>query len=184
MDEDSAIAQHERRLAAALDRIGRVLDRADEARAAAPPPPAARRGAAPAAASGTDAAEIARLREALEVERAAVAQLNERLKVLKEREGQTRSQTGSRIETMTRQLDLQGLELMRARKLIVQLRETLRTMTEAAIAGTPEPHLINRAMLAELEALRAQRQLESAEMDEILTALAPLIEEAEQDART
>lgn len=179
MKEETAIALHERRLAAALDRIGRAVERAAAAPPAAPAAPAAAKRAAPAAG---DAAEIARLREALEVERTAVAQLSERLKTVRERDGQGRAQADARIETMTRQLDMQGLEIARMRKLTVQLRETLRTMTEAAAAGTTEPHLINKAMLAELEALRAQRQSESAEMDEILTALVPLIEEAAADA--
>ena len=38
-----------------------------------------------------------------------------------------------------------------------------------------EPHLLNKAMLAELEALRATRLSEMAEMDEILAELKPLI---------
>ena len=44
-----------------------------------------------------------------------------------------------------------------------------------------EPHLLNKAMQAELEALRATRQSETVEMDEILAELQPLIGEV-QDA--
>ncbi|QYK40400.1 MAG: hypothetical protein KF887_13325 [Paracoccaceae bacterium] len=177
MSDESPIAQHERRLSAALDRISKAVDRMAAVPAAATPP----RRAAAAAEPGA-AAEIARLTEALESERAANAQLTERYKRLRERNGLIRSQTDARVETMTQQLDLQGLELTRMKKVTIQLRETLRAMTEAAAAGATEPHLINKAMLAELEALRAQRHAEVLEMDEILTALAPLVEEAETDA--
>ncbi len=40
-----------------------------------------------------------------------------------------------------------------------------------------EPHLLNRAMMTELEALRAARAADVAEMDEILSELKPLIGE-------
>lgn len=177
MQESAAIAEHERRLSAALDRIGKAVDRVLSA-----PPAAAAAPRKGQAADGALTAELARLREALEVEKAANAQLTERLRTLRERDGQGRTQTQTRIEVMTRQLDVQGLELARMRKTTIQLRDTLRAMTDAATAGTIEPHLINKAMLAELEALRAQRQTEVAEMDEILTALAPLLEEGATDA--
>ncbi len=41
-------------------------------------------------------------------------------------------------------------------------------------ADVPDAHLINRAMLAELEALRADRSAESAELAAILAELEPL----------
>jgi hypothetical protein len=82
------------------------------------------------------------------------------------------------VEKMTQQLDIQGLELQRMRKSTVQLREHLRVLHEAAADNLAEPHLINKAMLAELESLRATRHTETAEMDEILAELKPLIEEA------
>ncbi len=170
-DSIATIAEHERRLAAALDRIGKGVDRL--AQAAARPAPRATQPAT---------AEVAQLREALEAEKATNAQLTERLKALRERDGSARRDTEARIEAMTRQLDVQGLELGRMKKTTIQLRDTLRAMTDAAVAATPEPHLINKAMLTELEALRAIRQTEIAEMDEILAALAPLAEEAAPDA--
>lgn len=176
MQDSDGIAELERRIAAALDRIGKGLDRMAKAA------PAAAKPAPSPAASGDGAAEIARLTEALEVEKTANAQLAERLKTIKDREAQGRSGLEAKVERMTHQLDVQGLELQRMRKVTVQLREALRAMTEAAESATPEPHLINKAMLAELEALRAQRQSEVAEMDEILAELAPLIEETAENA--
>ncbi len=52
----------------------------------------------------------------------------------------------------------------------------MRALREAQAEGLQEPHLIIRAMQAELEALRATRLSEMAEMDEILSELKPLIE--------
>jgi predicted nucleic acid-binding Zn-ribbon protein len=91
------------------------------------------------------------------------------------------AQMEARIEKMTRQLDVQGLELQRMRKSTIQLREHLRVLHEAAAEGSAEPHLINKAMQAELENLRATRQTETAEMDEILAELRPLIVEARKN---
>ncbi len=176
MQDANGIAELERRIAAALDRIGLGLDRM------ARPAPASAKPAPAATVAGDEAAEIARLTEALDVEKSANAQLAERLKTVKDRDAQTRSGLEAKVERMTHQLDVQGLELQRMRKVTVQLRETLRVMSEAAQTATPEPHLINKAMLAELEALRAQRQSEVAEMDEILAELGPLIEESTENA--
>ena len=53
---------------------------------------------------------------------------------------------------------------------------------EAAAQGLADPQQVNRAMLAELDALRATRLTEVAQMDEILAELAPLIEEVREDA--
>ena len=44
--------------------------------------------------------------------------------------------------------------------------------------GVTEPQLINKAMMIELDALRALRLTEMAEMDEILAALEPHLTEA------
>ncbi|HBD91473.1 MAG TPA: hypothetical protein DC061_13295 [Gemmobacter sp.] len=89
----------------------------------------------------------------------------------------------ARIEDLTRQVDVQGLELQRMRQSSIQLRETLRALREQASEGV-EAHLINRAMLAELEALRAARSSETAELAAILAELAPILDPAEDaDAR-
>ena len=73
---------------------------------------------------------------------------------------------------------MQGLELQRMRRVNASLREQLETLRSAQAAGLTEPGLINRAMQAELEALRAMRLTEMAEMDEILAALEPHLTEA------
>jgi hypothetical protein len=122
--------------------------------------------------------EVARLKTALAAEKATVAQLTERAKAVKEPVIPAQTQVDAKVEKMTQQLDIQGLELQRMRKSSVQLRENLRVLQEAATKNMVEPQLINKVMLAELENLRATRHTETAEMDEILAELKPLIAEA------
>ncbi len=185
MSDQSNIAELERRITAALGRIGSGLDKLGAASAAAPVVPPAGPSVLPVAAAPPAAAdtaeldaEIARLKAALAAEKATTAQLTERLKSVKDRDHLSQSQLEAKVEKMTQQLDVQGLELQRMRKSTVQLREHLRVLHEAAADNMVEPHLINKAMLAELESLRATRHTETAEMDEILAELKPLIEEA------
>lgn len=157
------ITELERRVNAALDRIGRGLDQM-----------AARPAAAAAATGGTDAAQ-----RALEDERMAAAQLQERLKVVREKDLAVQAQLQDKIDKLTRQLDVQGMELQRMRKTTVSLREQLRVLRETQVAGLAEPHLINKAMLAELDAMRATRLTEMAELDELSAALDAHLTEAE-----
>lgn len=174
------IIELERRISSALERIGRGLDALAAAESApAGPAPVVAQAVSAAAATGEAADELDSLRARLEEEKAAAAQLRERLRAVKDRETLSRNQLEERIEKMTRQLDVQGMELQRMRKTAVTLREELRRLREAQAAGPVEAAQINRAILAELEALRASRLSESAEIDEILSALDTHLTEAE-----
>ena len=166
MHDMPTIAELERRITAALDRIGQGLDRLPASDA-------------PAALPGDNATA---LHEALETERSAAAQLAERLRKVKEREANAKVEAEARIADLTAARDQQAAELQRLRKTVAQLRDTLTAQNEAIRAGVTEPQIINKSLLAELEALRAQRRSESAEMEAILTALSPLIEEPAKHA--
>jgi hypothetical protein len=168
MQDRQDIAELERRITGALGRIRHGLARLPVQSAAA----------AGALTPRTDSLDLARLRDELATTKAANAQLTEKLRGMKDREVLPASHLEDKVEKMTRQLDVQGLELQRMRKTTIQLREHLRLLHEAAAEGVIEPNLINRAMFSELDALRATRHTEIAEMDEILADLAPLIEEA------
>lgn len=159
------LTELEQRLAAALDRIGAGL-------ASLPDGGTAKAITAP----GND------LQSDLDEERMLSAQLNERLRAVKEKEAQSQQQFTAKLDQMSQLLDTQGAELKRMRNTTVQLREVLRILREASAQGLSDPHLVNRAMLTELEALRATRHTEVAELDEILAELAPLIEEVREDA--
>lgn len=158
------ISQLEQRITAALERIGKGVDRLAAAPGSVP--------AAPAAAPAPDAT----LRAQLEEEKSLTAQLQERLRSLKEREAKADQQ--DKIDRLTQQLDVQGLELQRMRRTNAALRDQLAALRAAQAAGVTEPQLINKAMAAELDALRALRLTEMAEMDEILAALDPHLTEA------
>jgi hypothetical protein len=167
------ITDLEQRITAALERIGKGVDRLAARPVAAPiaSPPAAE-PVAPAPVAAPDAA----LRAQLEEEKALTAQLQDRLRVLKDRDSQGNLQ--EKINRLTQQLDVQGLELQRMRRTTASLREQLATLRHAQVSGMVEPQLINKSMLAELEALRATRLTEMSEMDEILAALEPHLSEA------
>lgn len=169
----SDLAPVERRLQAALDRIGRSMEK---------PAAKAARGAMfglggrPEAAPDPEQANvIASLREALEKERAANAQLSERVHQVKQRQETTIGQLERRLARLTEQLDLQSLEMLRLKRANSRLMESNTALREAQVEGFPDAVLINRSISAELEALQAERRAEMAEMEEILAELKPLI---------
>lgn len=167
------ISELEGRITAALERIGKGVDRLAATPRPAPPvatPPAP--GGSAANAASADAA----LRAQLEEEKALTAQLQERLRALKDRD--SKGDLQEKVERLTQQLDVQGLELQRMRRSNTALRDQLATLRQAQMAGVAEPQLINKSLMAELDALRAIRLTEVAEMDEILAALEPHLTEA------
>jgi uncharacterized protein (DUF885 family) len=176
------IAELERRITAALERIGRGVETLAAPKAAhegGVHEGGAQDAGAPFAA---DHAEIARLTEALDEERMANAQLNERLRVLRDKDSESQAGMAARLAESGNQIDLYGAELTRLRRTVIQLNGELGKLREAAASGVAEPQLINRAMLAELEAMRGSRASEAAELADIVAALNPLIEEARADA--
>ncbi len=112
---------------------------------------------------------------ALEEERLVNAQLQERVRKLSERLGAAQDETRGRLETL-------DLELQRLRKSNEQLRMSNAALRQANEAGVGEPHLINKAMLAELEALRAERAADAAEVATIMGALQELL--TDEDSTT
>jgi len=171
------IAEFERRITVALERIGTGINRLAD-----PLSPPSAPTSAESASDESASDEQAALREALAEEKTANAQLNERLRAVKEQDAAKVAEHEARIEAMTRQIEAQGLETKRLRRASIQLRENLRALRSAQAESLADPHLINRAMLSELEALRATRNSETAEMDEILAQLAPLLQQDGQDA--
>lgn len=168
----SDLAPVERRLSAALERIARQLDKG------AKPAKGSLFGLGPRADHGPDpeqAATIASLRDALEKERAANAQLSERVHQVKQRQETTIAQLERRLARLTEQLDLQSLEMLRLKKANAKLIESNKGLREAQVEGFPDATLINRSISAELEALQAERRAEMAEMEEILAELKPLL---------
>lgn len=160
------ISELEKRITAALERIGKGIDRGQLGTGAT---------TRPAPVAGAASTAEGALRTQLEEEKALTAQLQDRLRAAKARESVGDAQ--DKIDRLTRQLDVQGLELQRMRRTSAALGDQLAALRQAQTAGVTEPQLINRALQAELDALRAQRLTEVAEMDEILASLAPHIAE-------
>jgi hypothetical protein len=159
------ITELEKRITTALERIGKGMDRL-----AAQP-----KTAMPAPGPVTPVSDAA-LRAQLEEEKSLTSQLQARLRAAKDREAKGDLQ--EKVDRLTQDLDIQGLELQRMRRVNATLREQLEALRTAAAAGIADPGLINKAMATELDALRAARLTEIAEMDEILAALEPHLTEA------
>ena len=130
------IVELERRITAAMERISTGLGRMAQA----------------GSGDGAEAAaEIARLTEALDEERMANAQLNERIRVLREREGA--APDAAEADALKVQLAAQLDEIATLRRVLGE-------------AGK------------EIAALRAARAAEAAELADVVAALDPLVTEA------
>lgn len=154
------IAELEHRISAALARISAGVDRL---------------GKAEDAPSAAQAGEIARLQALLDVERAARAEADAALAERRSTE-ETDVSVRAEVARLTRQLDEQSLDNQRLRSSLAQLREELRRLREAVESGVADAPLLNRALQAELESLRAARASETTEMAEILTQLGVIVE--------
>ena len=166
------IAELERRITAALERIGRGV----ESLSATVPMP-----------SDTPTAmlpetDFAALMEQLDEERMLNAQLQERLRAVHQKDEAERSGLTDHVSALNDQLAAQSEELARLRATSQALNEELAALRDIAELGVTEPEHINKAMLAELDALRAARASEAEELSEIIAALNPLIEEAAANA--
>lgn len=143
----------------------------------------------------TAAADMSRLTAELDDEKIANAQLEERLKVLRSRLSEAETAVSAPApepdaalqEQIANQRDsLADLdsELQRLRMANDMLLATSEEMRRALEANLGEPSLINKAMLAELEALRASRAVEASESRAVLAALEPLLNGTEAMGET
>ncbi|WP_456389205.1 hypothetical protein [Profundibacter sp.] len=155
----SDIAELERRITAALERIGTGVDGMD-------------------AAGGTaDDGEAAALKEALEAEKLANAQLEERVSAIKQKQETTVKEMQERIEVLGKDLSRQEADAKKLLKVNAKLRESNDELRAANESGVGDAHLINKAMQTDLEALRATRKADLAELETIMAELKPLIGE-------
>jgi DNA repair exonuclease SbcCD ATPase subunit len=133
------------------------------------------------AAEAEDTGEIARLKQELEEERLAAEQLRERVKALRTRREQAEAQLEEQKSASESQAKAFDATLQSLRAANDQLRENNAKLREAAQSGVVEPHLINKAMMAELEGLRAARSADRAEADALLKDLDAALEAAAGD---
>jgi membrane protein involved in colicin uptake len=165
----SDITELERRITAALERIGQGT----EALAAA-----AQAGAAEdQTETAADAEALATALAALEAEREASAKLEARVKAIGEKQDKQVAQLEARVTKLTARAEATEGEIERLRRVNAQLRANNKALREANAKGLGDGELINTSMKAELDALRAVRDTDRSELDEILGMLAPLVAE-------
>ncbi|AGI68407.1 hypothetical protein OAN307_c28390 [Octadecabacter antarcticus 307] len=173
----SEFPQLEMRITTALERIKTGLDGLS-----VPPPLITSQPDSDGVDAGALAAQVAELGAKLDEEQTANAQLEERVKLLKDRQDGKLAKLESNVDAGRARSARMDRELQRLRQMNAELRDINVQLREAVSDGVSEPHLVNKAMLAELEALRATRAADAAEMDAILQELTPIIEREAADA--
>ncbi|MEM8629800.1 MAG: hypothetical protein AAGF74_01055 [Pseudomonadota bacterium] len=147
-------------------RIRAALDRIEAAAARLPAEP-----------DGED--EAAALRAQLEDERTTNSQLIERVKALKDRQENQVAQLEQSLRiAKTAETERNKLH-QKMRATIEQLRDQVARLTEANRSMVGDAHLVNTSMMVELEAMRAARAADAAEVEDMIAELGPMIEEAQ-----
>jgi len=154
------------RITAALDRIAGGLDGLST-------------GAAHASA---DIAEIARLTEALDEERTANAQLEDRVRTIKQKQDSTVEDLAGEVDRLRIQLAAQEDTVAKLTRVNADLRANNVALRDAISHGVTEPHLVNKSMMAELDALRTAQEADRAELDAVLSELNALVADAARGA--
>ena len=150
----SDIAELESRLSAALDRIANGVGR-------------------------IGAAEVpASVLEELEAEREANAQLEARVVAIKERQETMIASLQEDVTRLTNALSGMDGDVQRLKSVNAELRATNAALRTANAAGLPDADLVNSAMSAEVDALRALEAGNRAEIDRALGMLEPMLKEA------
>lgn len=160
----SDITELERRIAAALDRIGAGVENW------------APGGDQAALADLADAeAEITELEAALVAERTANEQLENRVRAIHERQESHVARLEREVAQLRQELLALGEQSESLRRLNTRLRENNDALRAANAAGLADPGLIDAGMAGALDALRATRDSDRAELDAILASLAPMV---------
>ena len=124
-----------------------------------------------------EAREIARLTAALDEERTANAQLEERVRTIKAKQDGTVEVLAGEVERLRGLLATEEQAVARLARVNAELRSNNGALREAIQRGVAEPHLVNKSMMAELEALRAAQGADRAELDAVLGEIEALVAE-------
>jgi uncharacterized protein (DUF885 family) len=167
----SDIIELEARITSALGRIRRQVEAMGPALAAAAEP------ASVEPTVGVDAESVPALRSKLEEERVVNAQLEERVRALKERQDTRLAQLELQVDQSRARMIEMDKELQRLQQINAELRAVASEMRLALAEGVAEPELVNKAAMAEIEALNASKAADRAEVAAVLAELKPLVEE-------
>lgn len=157
----SEIDELEARVSAALARIGQAVESLGD-QAATPPIPA------------PDPEEVTELRAQLEAERSARTRSEEAAQAERARRAALQQESDDRSMAFA-ELDA---ALQRLRRAAEQLRENNDALRAANARALGDAAAIDAGLRAELEALRAEREAETAEVRAILAVLGPLADQA------
>ncbi|MBL3704766.1 hypothetical protein GI582_18865 [Sulfitobacter sp. BDSS02] len=180
----SSIEELQGRISVALARIGSGVETLAQRSASAEPDPDLARALA------EEQQTVAQIKERLrqlnlkhiEETESLKAQLNEARAAVPETGAdqdliaELRAQMTAQAEALAK---LDG-DMQRVRHANDALRKSNAALREANEAGVGEPDLINKAMLAELESLRAARALDMSEAGAVLARLEPLLKASAQ----
>ena len=158
------IDELDRRITAAFDRIAAAIEALDSTQPVAP--------------AIAEPEETEPLRTALEDERLANAQLEERLKTLRDRHEGDIQQLEAQIADQRAALAQMEDQMRRLQSALDQHRAASAALREAQAAGLADATLIDAALQAENDSLRAARSADRTEIDSILTAMMPLLSAA------
>ncbi|MFK7876741.1 MAG: hypothetical protein AB8B71_13335 [Paracoccaceae bacterium] len=131
-----------------------------------------------------DAAALNDLQSALDEEKTVTAQLEERLKVLKEKHTSELAAMAAQMQDTQAKVSALDVELQRMQQVNSGLRESNAALRDANAAGVGDATLINAALQTELDALQAARAADVAEASAILSALTPVLSATEQPEET
>lgn len=167
----SDIIELEARITTALGRIRRQVE------AMGPALAAAAEVAAVETTAEADAESVPALQSKLEEERVVNAQLEERVRALKERQDTRLAQLETQVDQSRARMIEMDKELQRLQQINAELRAVASEMRLALADGVAEPELVNKAAMAEIDALNASRAADRAEVAAVLAELKPLVEE-------
>lgn len=151
----SDIADLERRITAALDRIGVAADKL-----------------------GGGEEGDASLAAELAAEREANAQLEERVQAIKERQETTVAGLQDEVTALRQALSDTDADLQRLRAVNADLRKSNADLRDANAQGLADASLVNAALEEELKALRELNTASRSEIDRALAELEPMLKEA------
>ncbi len=155
------INELESRITAALDRIGSGLERMGGG-----------------VAGGIDPSEHAALREALEAERSANAQLEERVLAIKEKQEKLVARLEDEVQRLRGDVARSLQEQTALREVNTRLRENNAALRAANANGVGDASLINAGAEAELQALQLRQREDREELEAVINELRPLMEGA------
>ena len=162
------ISDLEHRINTALERIGAAVEGVTAPR--------------PESENAEAAQELEELRTALEDEKTANTQLEERMRQLRERQDDGLKQLEERVQSLGARAADQEREVARLAALNDQLRSASEKLREAALNGAPGPEPVNATVLAELESLQILYDSQKQELDALLAELRPVVEAVAEGA--